>query len=83
MNGVNDSLKPLGIITSLTGNFGLVRQLSRREITTRYRGSVLGFLWTLLNPLLMLAIYTFIFGHVFNARWGAASAAPLPASSIK
>lgn len=30
----------------------------------------MGFLWTLLNPLVMLVIYTLIFGYVFKARWG-------------
>lgn len=32
-----------------------------REVKTRYRGSVLGFLWTLLNPLMFMAIYTLVF----------------------
>ena len=41
----------------------------RREIAGRYRGSVLGILWSLITPLLMLAVYTFVFGAVFRARW--------------
>jgi lipopolysaccharide transport system permease protein len=32
-----------------------------REVKTRYRGSILGFLWTLLNPLLLMAIYSLVF----------------------
>lgn len=35
----------------------------------RYRGSILGILWSFFNPLLMLAVYTFIFGTVFKSRW--------------
>ena len=70
MNNVNDSLNPAGIFTSLTHNIDLTRQLVRREIASRYRGSVMGFFWTLLNPLMMLAIYTFIFGYVFDVRRG-------------
>ena len=43
--------------------------LIRREIAGRYRGSALGTLWSLVTPLLMLAIYTFVFGTVFKMRW--------------
>jgi lipopolysaccharide transport system permease protein len=41
-----------------------------REVVGRYRGSVLGLLWSFLNPVLMLAVYTFVFSVVFKARWG-------------
>ncbi len=47
----------------------LVWQFSRREIAGRYRGSFLGFGWTVVNPLLLLAIYTFVFSVVFRIRW--------------
>ena len=39
----------------------LVGVLVAREVKARYRGSVLGFFWSLLNPLLMLAVYTLVF----------------------
>ena len=45
-------------------------QLSCREVQGRYRGSMLGWCWTLITPLLMLAVYTFVFSQVFQARWG-------------
>ncbi len=48
----------------------LIIQLTRRELTQRYRSSYLGMLWTVINPLLMLMIYTFIFSTVFQAKWG-------------
>ena len=51
----------------------LVRGLARRKIELRYRGSLLGFLWAIVNPLLLLAVYTFVFSIVFKARWGDAS----------
>jgi lipopolysaccharide transport system permease protein len=47
----------------------LAGQLIHREIVGRYRGSVLGILWSLLTPLFMLAVYTFVFGTIFKARW--------------
>jgi ABC-type polysaccharide/polyol phosphate export permease len=46
----------------------LVWVLARRELKARYRGSVLGFLWSLINPLLLLAIYSAVFTLVFVQR---------------
>src|SRR5262245_5820706 len=54
---------------AVTANRGLLRSLTMRDIEVRYRGTVLGLLWTLVYPLAMLAIYTFLFGIVFKARW--------------
>lgn len=48
----------------------LLVQLTRREILGRYRGSLLGWGWTFLQPLAMLSVYTFVFSQVFRARWG-------------
>ena len=47
----------------------LLWQLTRREVAARYRGSVLGFLWSFLIPALMLAVYTFVFSVAFQPRW--------------
>ncbi|MGB8293539.1 ABC transporter permease [Rhizobium ruizarguesonis] len=47
----------------------LVWQLTKREIAGRYRGSTLGLTWSIVNPLLMLVVYTFVFSVVFKARW--------------
>jgi ABC-type polysaccharide/polyol phosphate export permease len=44
----------------------LLRQLIARNIKTRYKRSVLGILWTLLNPLLMMSVLTVVFSHVFR-----------------
>ena len=48
----------------------LAASLIAREIATRYRGSVLGVLWSFLTPLLLLAVFTFVFAVVFQTRWG-------------
>jgi len=53
-------------------NLSLIPILTYREIIGRYRGSLLGILWSLITPLFMLAVYTFAFGFVFQARWGGA-----------
>jgi lipopolysaccharide transport system permease protein len=55
----------------------LLMQLCWREVQARYRGSWLGVVWSLLNPLLMLALYTFVFSVVFQARWNEADAGKL------
>ena len=51
-------------------NRDLLRQMLRRNIAARYRGSAMGFAWSFAHPLMMLAVYTFVFGVVFKARWG-------------
>lgn len=58
------------LVRSLWGNRELISRLSRREVVGRYRGSIIGLLWSFLNPLFMLMVYTFVFSVVFKARWG-------------
>jgi len=58
---------------SLWRNRELLRALASREILGRYRGSALGVLWSFVTPLLMLAVYTFVFGEIFGSRWAAGS----------
>jgi ABC-type polysaccharide/polyol phosphate export permease len=45
----------------------LVQSLVARELKARYRGSTLGVLWSFVNPLLLLSIYTFVFTAVMPA----------------
>ena len=47
---------------------GLIQSLVARELKARYRGSVLGFFWSFVNPLLLLLIYTFVFTYVLENR---------------
>ncbi len=47
----------------------LIRRMAWRQIESGHRGSVLGWLWTIINPLLMLCVYTFVFSVVFRAKW--------------
>ena len=46
----------------------LLVTLTQRELAARYRGSVLGFLWSLVNPLLLLVVYSFVFNTIFKPR---------------
>lgn len=61
------SLKQL---LSVYSNKTLILQLAKREIEQKYRGSVFGVIWTIINPLLMLIIYTFVFSVIFESKWG-------------
>ncbi|WP_285405846.1 ABC transporter permease [Luteibacter sp. ME-Dv--P-043b] len=63
------SISPLSMVRSLIQHRQLVASLIRREVIGRYRGSMLGTMWSFFNPLLMLIIYTFVFSVVFQARW--------------
>lgn len=58
---------------SLWRNRSLIMALCKREIAGRYRGSFLGMFWSFFHPVFMLAVYTFVFSVVFQARWGSGS----------
>jgi lipopolysaccharide transport system permease protein len=62
------SLVALG--KSLWRNRQLIAQMTKREVVGRYKGSALGLVWSFLNPVFMLTVYTFVFSVVFKARWG-------------
>lgn len=57
------------MISSLFRNWQIINTMIRRDISGRYKGSLAGVAWAVVNPILMLAIYTFVFSVVFNARW--------------
>src|SRR5262249_17447646 len=61
---------PLGPFRAVWRNRSLIAEMARREVEMRYRGSLLGLLWSLITPVLTLSVYTFVFGFVFKVRWG-------------
>lgn len=63
----------MSAVNSLVKNRALIGQMIKREIQGRYKGSILGIFWSFVNPLIMLAVYTFVFSFVFNARWSTES----------
>lgn len=63
------SITPLAMADSVWRHRDLIATLVRREVVGRYRGSLLGVLWSFVLPGLMLLVYTFVFGVVFKARW--------------
>ncbi|WP_341961942.1 ABC transporter permease [Pseudomonas sp. RC10] len=64
------SLFKLGL-TARTHRY-LLLNLAKRETVGKYKESLFGSLWSILNPLLMLVIFTFVFTNIFNSRWGVA-----------
>ncbi len=67
------SISPKEMGASLWRNRTLIYAMVKREVIGRYRGSFFGILWSLFNPIFMLAVYTFVFSVVFKARWDTGS----------
>jgi lipopolysaccharide transport system permease protein len=61
------------LLRSVAANRYTIWQMTKREVVGRYRGSALGLVWSLITPLIMLVVYTFVFSVVFKARWGISS----------
>ena len=55
-------------VSQLWAYRSLILNLTQRELKARYKKSILGWLWSLINPASVLAIYSFVFGVVFNAK---------------
>ncbi|MCB2185653.1 MAG: ABC transporter permease [Deltaproteobacteria bacterium] len=64
-----EALSPWTVYRLAWQNRRLIGRLTRRELASRYRGSFLGFAWMFITPVLILAVYTFVFSVVFRARW--------------
>jgi lipopolysaccharide transport system permease protein len=73
MNRQQYSVSPFTVFSSFWNKRSLIWQMTKRDVIGRYRGSVMGILWSLLNPILMLTVYTFVFSIVFQARWSEGS----------
>jgi ABC-type polysaccharide/polyol phosphate export permease len=65
------------VLRLLWRNRALIAVLVRRELDARYRASVLGFFWSLLNPLLLLAVYAVVFTYIFSPRFPGGDPYPL------
>ncbi|PLR29034.1 sugar ABC transporter permease, partial [Chimaeribacter californicus] len=59
----------LSLAATTWGHRNLIFQMAKRDVIGRYKGSVMGLLWSFINPIFMLAVYTLVFSVVFKARW--------------
>lgn len=69
--GMADVGAPVSVSTSVASLLRyrpLVQGLVARDLKLKYRGSILGFLWSLLNPLVMVAVYTVAFTYIMRIR---------------
>lgn len=62
-------LSPLWIWRDLSKHASLIRVFAKREYEAAHRSTFLGIAWTMLNPLIMLALFTFVFGYIFSGRF--------------
>jgi lipopolysaccharide transport system permease protein len=43
--------------------------MTKRDVISRYRGSIIGLAWSFFNPIFMLSVYTIVFSLIFKAKW--------------
>ena len=65
-NAAHETLNPIRDLRELAAHSNLLANLVRRDLTVRYKRSVIGFFWTMLNPLLLMVILTIVFSNLFR-----------------
>ncbi len=63
------SASPASMMRAVWLHRALVLRLAKHDVQSRYKGSLLGLLWSFFNPLFMLGVYTLVFAGIFSARW--------------
>lgn len=61
-------LRGLDELRDLRRHVDLIRELVHRDLTVRYKRSALGFVWTMLHPLVLMLIFTVVFAALFQSR---------------
>lgn len=67
--------------TRIIHNWELIIELSKREVTDRYKGQPLGAIWLFIHPLILILLYIFLFGIVFQSNIGFSEKMPLSYAS--
>jgi lipopolysaccharide transport system permease protein len=62
----------VGVLSSLLRHRALAAEMTAREIRLKFRSSAVGVAWSLLHPLLLLAVFAFVFGSVLQVKWSTA-----------
>lgn len=76
------SMSPWSLLARVWSSRQLLSQLTRTEVHGRSKGSLLGLLWLVLTPMLLLAVYTFVFSRVLRTQWGASSESTAAFASV-
>ncbi|MFC1833971.1 ABC transporter permease [Thermodesulfobacteriota bacterium] len=71
-------LDPAAMFRNLYTYRELITQFAWREAVGRYKGTYLGLIWSVFNPLLTLAVYSFVFGIIVRSRFGHSSGGSVP-----
>ena len=66
VNAADEKVSVIEEIRDLSRHSNLLWNLVRRDLTVRYKRSMIGFFWTMLNPLLLMIILTIVFSTVFR-----------------
>jgi lipopolysaccharide transport system permease protein len=59
---------PVAILDSVRRHWKLIVSLTRRDLAERFKGSLLGPLWYVITPAVLIATYTLVFGMVFKVK---------------
>jgi len=62
----------MGAVLGLYRHGALIRNFVRRDLQARYKGSAIGLFWSVVHPLVMLVLYTYVFSSILKVRVGAA-----------
>ena len=60
---------PFGLVRTVVRHRALLRQMVLRDVTARFVGTSLGAVWNLIQPFIMLGLYTFVFGVIYRVRF--------------
>jgi lipopolysaccharide transport system permease protein len=61
---------PFQMASNLYNHRNLIRQFAWRDVVTRYKGSHFGMIWSFVTPLMLLAVFSFVFSVIFKSKWG-------------
>jgi len=67
---VSSLLNPAAMLRNLWSRRELLFLFAQRDLIGKYRGSYLGILWTVISPLLLLAVYTVVFSEILKLKFG-------------
>ena len=60
---------PFGLVGTIVRHRALLRQMVVRDVTARFVGTSLGAVWSLIQPFILLGLYTFVFGVIYQVRF--------------
>ena len=78
----NEAWGPVTMFRHMWRFRSIIGMLTVRQLQARYKGTILGFAWAMAEPLMMLAVYTFVFSVIFKGNWGQETSNGLSATAL-